>query len=116
VFGGWGYAQLRIDFSQGSTLVYLDAIGNNGSDFAKLEAFDSSNNLIDSYYTAQMTLSNFETMMVSGSSISWVRASGVSGSSVGFDNLNFVPVPLPGAVLLGMLGLSVAGIKLRKFA
>ncbi|OHB74369.1 MAG: hypothetical protein A2Z25_23285 [Planctomycetes bacterium RBG_16_55_9] len=26
------------------------------------------------------------------------------------------PVPLPGAVLLGVLGLSVAGIKLRKFA
>jgi hypothetical protein len=27
-----------------------------------------------------------------------------------------VPVPVPGAVLLGMLGLSVAGVKLRKFA
>jgi len=27
-----------------------------------------------------------------------------------------VPVPLPGAVLLGMLGLSVAGVKLRKHA
>jgi hypothetical protein len=27
-----------------------------------------------------------------------------------------VRVPLPGAILLGMLGLSIAGIKLRKFA
>ncbi len=26
------------------------------------------------------------------------------------------PVPVPGAVLLGMLGLSAAGIKLRKYA
>jgi hypothetical protein len=31
------------------------------------------------------------------------------------DNLT-VAVPVPGAVLLGMLGLSAAGIKLRKFA
>jgi hypothetical protein len=31
-----------------------------------------------------------------------------------FDNISFVPVP--GAVLLGMLGLGVAGVKLRKFA
>jgi len=34
---------------------------------------------------------------------------------VHYDNLTFVPVPVPGAVLLGMLGLGVAGMKLRKF-
>jgi hypothetical protein len=33
-----------------------------------------------------------------------------------FDNLAVGTVPVPAAVLLGMLGLSVAGIKLRKFA
>lgn len=32
------------------------------------------------------------------------------------DNLTFNPVPAPGAILLGILGLSVAGVKLRKFA
>jgi len=31
------------------------------------------------------------------------------------DDLTFNPVPGPAAVLLGMLGLSIAGIKLRKF-
>ena len=31
-------------------------------------------------------------------------------------NVNATVVPVPGAILLGMLGLSVAGIKLRKFA
>ncbi|HCO94496.1 MAG TPA: hypothetical protein DIU00_11185 [Phycisphaerales bacterium] len=35
--------------------------------------------------------------------------------STSFDAVSTV-VPVPGAVLLGMLGLSVAGIKLRKFA
>jgi hypothetical protein len=33
-----------------------------------------------------------------------------------FDNLAVGTVPVPAAVLLGMLGLSVAGVKLRKFA
>jgi hypothetical protein len=33
-----------------------------------------------------------------------------------FDDIRFVAVPVPGAVLLGMLGLSVAGVKLRKRA
>jgi len=33
-----------------------------------------------------------------------------------FDNLAVGTVPVPGAVLLGLLGLSAAGIKLRKFA
>ena len=32
------------------------------------------------------------------------------------DDVTFEPVPVPGAILLGILGLSVAGIKLRKFA
>ncbi len=35
---------------------------------------------------------------------------------VHYDNLTFNPVPVPGAVLLGMIGLSIAGVKLRKRA
>jgi hypothetical protein len=31
------------------------------------------------------------------------------------DDFTFNPVPVPAAVLLGMLGLGVAGLKLRKF-
>ena len=34
----------------------------------------------------------------------------------GIDDLDFTVIPVPGALLLGMLGLSVAGIKLRKHA
>ena len=37
------------------------------------------------------------------------------GNGVGIDDVMYA-VPVPGAVLLGMLGLSVAGVKLRKFA
>jgi hypothetical protein len=44
--------------------------------------------------------------------------SGGSGGTFAFelDNLAVAPVPVPGAFLLGMLGLSVAGVKLRKRA
>ena len=37
------------------------------------------------------------------------------GNGVGIDDVMYA-VPVPAAVLLGMLGLSVAGIKLRKYA
>jgi len=48
----------------------------------------------------------------------------ISGSTVTFnlftntsmDEARIVTIPLPGAILLGILGLSAAGIKLRKFA
>ncbi len=33
-----------------------------------------------------------------------------------FDNLAVTHAPIPGAVLLGMLGLSIVGVKLRRFA
>ena len=44
-----------------------------------------------------------------------VQAIGTSGNSEAFIN-NPSVVPVPGAVLLGMLGLGVAGVKLRKYA
>jgi hypothetical protein len=37
------------------------------------------------------------------------------GYGPALDNVSVVPVPLPGAILLGLLGLSAAGAKLRKF-
>lgn len=54
--------------------------------------------------------------------ISWGGYDGyIDGIEIELTNdkiaqVNFVPVPVPGAVLLGMLGLSVAGVKLRKYA
>ena len=35
---------------------------------------------------------------------------------IGVDNLTVSPVPVPGAILLGLLGLGAAGLKLRKYA
>lgn len=46
-----------------------------------------------------------------------VFASGFTNENAGRGDLaSITPVPAPAAVLLGMLGLSVAGVKLRKYA
>ena len=50
------------------------------------------------------------------SSFGGVENPNYGGSGAHFAMDNFTIVPVPGAVLLGLLGLSAAGIKLRKFA
>jgi len=46
----------------------------------------------------------------------WNDLDSDQSSYVGIDNVALTPVPVPGAILLGMLGLGAAGLKLRKFA
>ena len=43
-----------------------------------------------------------------------ITSNGLTGWAL--DNLEYTVVPVPGAVLLGILGLSAVGVKLRKFA
>jgi hypothetical protein len=50
------------------------------------------------------------------SNLSWVQIDGNNPWCTQIDNISANPVPVPGAVLLGMLGLSVAGARLRKRA
>jgi hypothetical protein len=100
-----GTIQLRADFAAGATDVQLDFIGNNSSDFGQLLAYDAGGTLVDSAYTSQLTLSSVETLTVSGD-IAYVVGGGINGaSSLGMDNLRFNPIPAPGAILLGSIGI-----------
>lgn len=56
--------------------------------------------------------------VTSDSPISTIQWTTVGGGVVntGIDNVQVGVVPVPGAVLLGLLGLSAAGMKLRKYA
>ena len=83
--------RLRIDFTSPTSAVSIDAIGNDSSDFAVLEAYDSSDNLLDTYNTALVGTSVVETMTITRGTadIAYVIASGLSGDTVNLDNLQF---------------------------
>ena len=48
--------------------------------------------------------------------ISGIKISTGPASGVEVDHLQYGVVPVPGAILLGMIGLGAVGVKLRKFA
>ena len=109
---------MRIDFGVSDVkLVLLDGISNNGSDIARLQAFDSTNTILGMYTTAALALSQFETMSVTSAegNIAYVLASGVSGDSVGFDNLKY-EVPEPGTIAIFGFGLVGLGYMRRRRA
>ena len=109
---------MRIDFGVSDVkLVLLDGISNNGSDIARLQAFDSTNTILGTYTTAALALSQFETMSVTSAAgnIAYVLASGVSGDSVGFDNLKY-EVPEPGTIAIFGFGLVGLGYMRRRRA
>jgi hypothetical protein len=115
-FGGAGGAQMRVDFSLPTSMVKLDAIGNDSSDFGRLQAYSAANVLLSSYNTASLATSVFETMTVSsGTNIAYVLASGPNGQSVGFDYLRFEAVPEPSeAILIVFAALKALCIRRRR--
>lgn len=57
-----------------------------------------------------------ETFTVGSPTSAKLSFEGIGGDNIGMLLDDVTLVPLPGAVLLGLLGLTAAGIKLRKFA
>lgn len=117
--GNWDY--LKADFAVGATTVSLDFISDNHSDANPvLAAYDSSNNLVASAtvggtYSAGQVV----TLTVSASNIAYIYALGDPLSPIPtggggtdawvLDNLQYQPIPAPGAILLGGIGVAVVG-------
>jgi hypothetical protein len=88
-----------------------------GTNDIYMTAYDSGGNVLDAQSATGLTTDpawgSFTFAGVGDiAKISFWDATG----TVGVGRLEFTPVPIPGAVLLGMLGLGVAGWKLRRFA
>lgn len=120
----WGdgyYDWFRADFAAGALWVSLDfGTNDSGDNNAELKAYDIGGNLVASAGPTYVPgpVGNYLTLQVSAPNIAYIEAhwDNITRIENGFlDNLQFEPVPVPGAILLGILGLSVAGIKLRKF-
>jgi len=114
----------NFDYIRGD--IQIDAVGTEwlmaggyvtGAENVTLTAYDSSDAFLGSDSTGGAnTVGNGTPNMflsVSAPSIAYVVFS-ISDNVFTVDDFTFNPVPVPAAVLLGMLGLSVAGMKLRK--
>jgi hypothetical protein len=81
--------QLRIDFDDAVTAVRIDAIGNGGVDYGRLEIYDDQSTLLARYTTAPLSAGDFETMELARpqGDIAYAVASSHYGSEVHLDRL-----------------------------
>ena len=115
----WGKNKLhfRADFAVLATEVSLDFIGNGvySSDVGELWAYDSGGNVVDSTFTGTLLRNDVETLTVSDAGgIAYILAYGTQTSTsswdaLGLDNMQWEPIPAPGAILLGSIGIGLVG-------
>ena len=79
-----------------------------------VEVYDSSDNLLDSFATSAAVTSGTETLMGSGL-ISYMTFTNHGGQTQ-IANITFAPIPAPGAVLLGGIGVVLVGWLRRRRA
>ena len=77
-----------------------------------VEVYDSGDNLLDSFATSASVFSGTETLMGSGL-ISYMTFTNHGGQTQ-IANITFAPIPAPGAVLLGGIGVVLVGWLRRK--
>ncbi len=106
--------ELRADIGPGATFVSVD-LGDFGSDSDRLflEVFNAGNMSLG--YTDLVIPPEFvgmKTLSLSAPNIAYVifgAREAVDGSSVYADNFTFNPIPAPGAILLGGIGVGLVG-------
>lgn len=84
---------LQANFSSPTSVVEIDAIGANSSSYGRLEAFNSSGELIGRYTTGQLGVGEVETMRIASGAadIAYINAGGHASTSIRLDNLLFGP-------------------------
>jgi len=103
----------RADFDSPLSIVSIDVIGDDSSDYGYLAAYDSNDVEIDRDITGDLTVNDVETLTVTsaGKNIAYVEASGTTGDCVELDALVYdaawvtAPTSLTGVSLIG-IGLS----------
>ena len=85
------FYRLRADFATPTDTVSIDAIGYDGFDVGRLEAYDINGFFLAAYETVGLGAGQFETMTITRpqADIAFVLAGGVGGEITGLDNLQF---------------------------
>ncbi len=119
MFSGETYLLFRADFTSAlATEVSLDFIGNDGTygdgDIGELYAYDAGDNVLDSAFTSSLAGDAWETLTVSDNvvGIAYILAFGNTNNTMdtlGLDHMEWTPIPAPGAILLGSLGVGLVG-------
>ena len=117
-YGPMDYWIFCAHFNDLANYVSIDVINNDGinSDVGELSVWDAGSNFLGQVWDSVSGRGTSSTLVFNSSSfdIAYIEFKGTS--SVAIDNFKANVVPVPGAMLLGMLGLGAAGLKLRKFA
>lgn len=120
LFWGKDKLHLRADFTLAvATEVSVDFIGTSDSfpKIGELYAYDAGGTVVDFATTdplKPLKKDKWERVTVSGPAISYIIACGeknssVSWDSLGIDHMQWEPIPAPGAILLGSLGVGLVG-------
>lgn len=95
--------RLQASFVTPTSTVSLDAIGTASGSYGRLEAYNSSGQMIGRYTTGPLQTGEVQTMTISRGTddIAYIIAAGASRTDIRLDNLQFGPIS---SVLTGPLG------------
>jgi hypothetical protein len=114
-----GFASMTIDFGiEATAFGFIWGMAESWQPW-NLIAYDASNNVLETHAlpsTGPSSAGEFYGIAAAGIDHAVLIATNPAYDWIAVDNFTYSVVPVPAAVLLGMLGLSVAGVKLRKFA
>jgi hypothetical protein len=103
-----------IEFTFMSDMLRVGAYVTGDSDTITLSAFDASNNLLESASISSVLVNDWGSNFLGIQNTTGIRKIEFSGNYVALDGLTFEVVPVPGAILLGSLGLTFSGWLLHK--
>jgi hypothetical protein len=104
----FSYGALRADFLPLATMVSLDFVGNDSSDYGILRAYDAAGMLVEQVETGLLQSGMIETLGVEHpAGIAYVIAGGREADTVCLDHLSFMPIPEPAGFFL-MAGVTLA--------